>query len=550
LGVALFAACGDDGGAGSESVGNGAGGGDGGGKSSGKGGNDGDGGGSGITVNVSAGTGTGGGQLIGDPKTCEQAATAKTYLGCDFWPTVTANQVWSIFDYAVVVANAGDEPATVTVERLGGTIATATIAPNGLEKIYLPWVPELKGPDFDACTSVAPSSLTVRSPGGAYHLTSTVPVTVYQFSALEYGPQGGPPGKDWSQCPAQNCQGFEIPCFSYSNDASLLLPSTALTNNYRVTGYPSWQEANLGAFISVTGTEDNTLVTLLVAPFGGIQPGADIPASGGGGQVNFNINRGEVVQLMATVPGDLSGSLVQSDKPIQVIHGLPCVNIPEGSPACDHIEESVLPAETLGQRYVVTRPTGPGGVAVNQIVRLVGNVNNTVLTYQGTPPPNAPPTLNAGQVFDLGQVSVDFEVTGDHEFAVSTFQLGASAIASGELGDPAQSQSTAVEQYRTKYVFLAPSDYLVSFVDIVMPMTAQVTLDGAPLSVVPVALSSGYGVARAQLGAGNNGAHLLESTEPVGIQVMGYGNYTSYQYPGGLNLNVIAPPPPPPPPPN
>jgi hypothetical protein len=31
----------------------------------------------------------------------------------------------------------------------------------------------------------------------------------------------------------------------------------------------------------------------------------------------------------------------------------------------------------------------------------------------------------------------------------------------------------------------------------------------------------------------------------VGIQVVGYGSYTSYQYPGGLNLTLIAPPPPP-----
>jgi hypothetical protein len=29
----------------------------------------------------------------------------------------------------------------------------------------------------------------------------------------------------------------------------------------------------------------------------------------------------------------------------------------------------------------------------------------------------------------------------------------------------------------------------------------------------------------------------------VGIQVLGYGLYTSYQYPGGLNLEIIAPPP-------
>src|SRR5688500_2973034 len=52
------------------------------------------------------GSGGGGGEFVGDPKTCAQAASSKSYLGCDFWPTVTGNNVWDIFDYAVVVANA------------------------------------------------------------------------------------------------------------------------------------------------------------------------------------------------------------------------------------------------------------------------------------------------------------------------------------------------------------------------------------------------------------------------------------------------------------
>ena len=54
-----------------------------------------------------------------------------------------------------------------------------------------------------------------------------------------------------------------------------------------------------------------------------------------------------------------------------------------------------------------------------------------------------------------------------------------------------------------------------------------------------------YAVYRVALAAGaNGGAHLLEASEPVGLQVIGYGRFTSYQYPGGLNLNLIAPPPP------
>ena len=499
----------------------------------------------GTSGGFATGAGGGGGAgLTGDPKTCEEASQYRTYLGCDFYPTVTFNQVWDIFDYAVVVANAGDTPAEVSVTRGGTSVSTTTIAPNQLSTIYLPWVPELKGPQFDECTSVVPATASVRSPGGAYHLVSTVPVTVYQFSALEYGPQGGPPGKDWSQCPASACG---LDCFSYSNDASLLLPSTALTKNYRVIGYPSWQQASLGSYVAVTGTEDGTTVTVSLSPTGSIVGGTGVDAAGAGTTSVFTLQQGEVVELLNSTPGDLSGSLVQADKPIQVIHGLPCVNIPEGISACDHIEESVFPAETLGQHYLVAQPTGPSGAAVAQVVRFIGNVNGTVLTYPAGMPPGAPTTLAAGQVVDLGAVGQDFEVQGDHEFAVAFFQQGAQVVDVSGLneGDPAQSIATAVEQYRTKYVFLAPADYTQNFADVLMPKTATLTLDGVNVAATPVPIgSSQYGVARIPLGLGNGGAHVLLSTEPVGLQVLGYGLNTSYQYPGGLNLKEIAPPPP------
>ena len=181
-------------------------------------------------------------------------------------------------------------------------------------------------------------------------------------------------------------------------------------------------------------------------------------------------------------------------------------------------------------------------------MRIYGNFDSTKLTYPGKNP-GGPAVINAGQVVDLGLVKDDFEVVGDQPFAVSSFSVGANMIDPGvptnqQKGDPDQSLMVSTEQYRTKYVFLAPSDYDVSFIDVVQPMTAKLTLDGAAVSVQPSALSSGYGVARVQLGAGNNGAHVLTATEAVGLQVMGYGTYTSYQYPGGLNLSVISIPPP------
>ena len=177
------------------------------------------------------GTGGQGGKPVPvDPKTCADAAEAKSYVGCDFWPTVTDNIVWSTFDYAVVVANNGEADAAVKVERNGQTIAEATVAPSSLATLYLPWVTELKSTDSVlACAPSFTKTETVRAPGGAYHLTSSVPVTVYQFNAIEYAAKGGPPGKDWSACSGFLCQ--QNGCFSFTNDASLLLPSTAMTGN-------------------------------------------------------------------------------------------------------------------------------------------------------------------------------------------------------------------------------------------------------------------------------------------------------------------------------
>lgn len=490
------------------------------------------------------GGGAEGGQPpIGDPKTCAQAAQAKTYIGCDFWPTVSANNVWSIFDYAVAVANAGDQPADITVTGNGQSFS-ATVQPGSLQTLYLPWVPSLKGPDADCFGSATPLSGTVSQPDGAYHLTSTIPVTVYQFNALEYGPQGGPPGKDWSQCPGSQCLGM---CFSYSNDASLLLPTPALTGNYRVAGYPGWPLANIGETVSITGTQDGTTVTVTLSGTGTVVAGGPVASQGPGSVFSFPLAAGQVVQLYGTPNADLSGSLVQADKPVQVLHGEPCRYIPDDLGACDHIEESVFPAETLGKHYFVTAPSHPNGAGgpAPYVVRIMGNVDGTTLTYSAGAPGNVPVTINAGQTVDLGQVGQDFEITGDHEFSVTMLQIGSSALGT-VAGDPAQSAATAVEQYRDKYIFLAPVDYPLNFVNIIMPMDAQVSLDGTPIGVGPTAISGGFGIARVPLPATNNGAHTLTASAPVGIQVMGYGDYTSYQYPGGLNLELIAPPPPPP----
>jgi hypothetical protein len=473
-----------------------------------------------------------------------------------------------------VVANTQSTAATVTVTGPGISTITQTVAANSLAQIYLPWVTALKGPDVTAEDVSFTSSVSVT--GGAYHLTSDIPVSVYQFNALEYKGAGGAPGKDWSTCEVlPGASG----CFSYSNDASLLIPTTAMTGNYRVTGEHGSTSLESGGFIAITATTANTMVTVTTSPTAVIMGSAagEIAQTGANKTLTFTMNAGDVVQLMgeANDEVDLSGSLVYATQPVQVISGRQCANQPDPIAACDHLESSVLPAETLGKDYVVTVPTSPGGKLVGHKVRFFGNVNGTTLTYSPSQPAGCPSTINAGEVVEclsnpdcatgvnnssgpkagdpvtVACVPTTFEVKGNNSFAVSSFMLGGSAVdptadeAESE-GDPSMSPMVAVEQYREKYIFLAPNDYDQSYADVVVAPGASVTLDGTTVTATATPLNASWSVLRLPLGVGQGGAHVMTGSAPFGVQVIGYGAYTSYQYPAGLDLTLITQPPPPP----
>ncbi len=482
-----------------------------------------------------------------DPKTCQEAATARSYVGCDYWPTVTANLVDEVFDFAVAVANVGEEDANVEVTGPNGVHESVTVAAGDIGKIYLPWVASLKGP----LTGKVTASVVAKK--GAYHLVSDKPVVVYQFNPLEFRAGGGPPDKDWSSCVPQL---FAPECYSYSNDASLLLPSTAMTGNYRVMGTQGFsRDADYApAFVSVTATQDGTTVTVKLAKKAPVVEGDPISATPAGGTLTLTLDAGDVAQIVTKLGKnyDFSGSLLTADKPVQVITGVPCMDEPFNVEACDHIEETVFPAETLGKHYVVTRPTGPVDNDVGHVVRFYGNVDGTTLTYTPKKPSGCPDTIGAGEVVECGEVTKDFEVSGSSEFGVGMFQLGGAKADTqfdpegleSPLGDPSQSFAVTVEQYRKRYVFLAPEDYKKNFVDIVAEEGTKLTLDGKNVSssLEPLTGTSWF-IARVKLSSFSDGVHVLEADKPVGIQVLGYGDNTSYQYPGGLNLGTIAPPP-------
>ncbi len=504
----------------------------------------------GLLVDAGGGSG-GGGPKGGVPETCEQAVQQKSYIGCEYWPTVTSNNgLNAMFEFAVVAANPTKSTAEVTVSRGGNQVAQQSIPPGGLVTIKLPWVSQLRQDQGFASTMVTQ---------GAYHVQSSVPITLYQFNPLEF------------QMGGTN---------SFSNDASLLLPTTALGTDYYAMAYPTfhigfidtffggttWQDSP--GFITITATEDGTQVTVTSSAH--TRSGSGVGALSPGQSGSYQLNRGDVLQLSSGVmpaqdtpqagkpcttdqgayrmcPSppeyDLTGSRIQSNKPISVIAGHDCTFIPFSRWACDHIEESMFPTETLGQDLMVTAPqsvrhiTSEPGRPDNMFIRVMSAADGNTIDFD--PPVNPSVTLNAGQWIEFGPVTQDFRVRADNRVMVAQFMVGENFQGdSAGAGDPALSVAIPIEQYRLEYTFLAPATFTYNYVNVIAKPNAQITLNGTlidPTQFTPVG-STGYSVARVPV---QGGAHAMKGDDNFGIVVYGYASYTSYMYPGGLNLEKV-----------
>jgi hypothetical protein len=505
----------------------------------------------------------GGGPVGGVPQTCAEAVEQQSYIGCEYWPTVTSNAgLFDGFEFAIVVANPTGSSADVTVERGGVSAAQVALPAGGIQTIALPWVPQLKGDDTAGDGSGIVSALV---PDGAYHVVSSVPITVYEFNALEFELAPAPP-----DCPQLGAPG----CFSYTNDASLLLPTTALRGDYYILSRPTlhlgffgnW--ANLPGFLSVTATADGTTVT--VESTAHVRAGAGVSALTPGGTGTYTLDAGDVLMLTSGTPPaadtplpgqpclddpttlarkcptgpdyDLTGTHVTADKPISVIGGHDCTFVPYSEYACDHIEESMFPVEALGQDMFITAPQavmsiGQGSTPDFMFVRVLSAVDGNEITF--TPAVNAPVTLNAGEWIEIGPVNQDFRIQAANKILVGQYMVGEnfSGVSAG-AGDPDLSVGIPVEQFRVSYSFLAPETYTHNFVNVVTATGTQVSIDGSmiPLAEFTEIAGTGYSVARHQI---QGGFHVMEGNDNFGITVYGYGSYTSYMYPGGLNLETV-----------
>ncbi len=506
---------------------------------------------------------------------CSVAAQNASYIGCEYWAVPTSNSELKFsevdsqglcqpFPFAVVISNTEGVDAQVQIDSSDGAKRKLTVAPGEAKTVELPCVLPLRGPvDTDGQLlqrGETPSALVKL---GGHHITSSVPVTVYQFNPLEFQAKLASGGTT----------------FSYSADASLLLPVHALSGNYRVVSRPTLMNHiepsepidagsllthSIPGFVDIVGVEDKaTKVTITSSAYTLPSTDGKIPALSPGQVFKVSLTKGEVLQLTTaspdtcdvgtvdTIPGgtrqyckvpkeyDLTSTQIHADGKVQVIAGHDCDFVPYDRWACDHLEESMFPIEAWGKDLIMTISAT---TTCEQAPNLFGVLADSDDTHVSFIPASThdPVTLQHGEYFEF-QATKAFEITADKAILVPQYLLGqdykgAGTSGSFYKGDPSQSLGIPVEQWRSRYALSIPSTYTDNFVNVIAHKSQVVLLDhGLVDGYIPIE-GTDFGVARVRVVAGS---HVIESDAIFGFVIYGFAPYTSYMLPGGLDLHHI-----------
>ena len=533
---------------------------------------------------------------------CIQARSRQSYDGCTFFAVDLPNSSDMHTDpFAVSLANPHEFEVTIRITQSGGRVvdAQSNVRVPGADGVVNgqragfttvnSYVANAQGnrrviegpidgltvpaggigvfilPNNTAGLNVQGGTVTYQSElmDRAFKIEASAPVTAYQFAPL---------------C----CN------HSYSNDASILFPAGSQGQKYvgvslphitqierRQFGIPRRIDVDLPAFLSIVASEEGALVDIDLGPRQ-VRPPAGLTIQNG--RLTTRLEPYQVLTLLSQsgrpALTDLTGTTISSDAEISVFGGHLCTELPHLTPACDHVETSLMPVATWRNEYIGshTHYRSNNRSEVNYY-RVVGAEQGARLTFDpplgeiashGTVADGLPDcrAMMQGDTVELRPngwcefgTRQNFIVRSDRpiqmvQFMTSQDTTGLSGLRS-YAGDPAMSAVPPSEQYRSQYTFLTPDTYYANYLSVIHPVGALLELDG--IAVGPGAMGTAgrtpyIEVDSEPIGSQNRwaltiikvgaGAHSIESMtlERFGIMAYAYDDYVSYAFPGGLDL--------------
>ncbi|GIV55589.1 MAG: hypothetical protein KatS3mg040_0357 [Candidatus Kapaibacterium sp.] len=367
---------------------------------------------------------------------------------------------------------------------------------------------------------------------------------------------------------------YGVTRFQYTTDSFLAYPVHTLGKEYIVSSmadmtwmYPGYV---LPSEFTVTAPYDNTRVTIKVG--GNAQT---VTASGlrPGQSRTWTLNRGDVLVVSTdkdAKEGDLSGTLVTATKPVAVVSGNQCANVPTDLRWCDFISDMEIPTDLWGKMYYVPRVPSRRNAGMIKIfakepntrifrngsywrnIQTKGGIEGTGFIYERATPDG------------LAGVAA---ISGDKPIAVTFFNPGQED--DNVATDPFQLTIYPVEQYQREVIFCTPgargaslTPFPQNYIILVYPLTENNTIPedlewgqvvGGQITWRSVATVFGSSIGdvfpvtyqgkryAAKVLSIPVGAFRVRCSQPFAIYSYGGSNYDSYGHPTSAAFNVQLP---------
>ena len=299
----------------------------------------------------------------------------------------------------------------------------------------------------------------------------------------------------------------------------------------------------------LVGCEDDT--TISITPTQTVSIPTDVQSSSSslqsvssGVEHQITLNKMQTLLITKTI-SDLTGSRIVSNKPLTVISGHECGNVPSTQSGCGHLTEQIPPTSTWGREFFLV-PFG--GRNAGQYYKIVSSQNATTVMRKCNSVIKTEILSSAGNFFTFFTSSTTYCYVVSNK-PVLVNQLGVSTTNDG-IGGPVISTLPSLNQYTNRYSFfsLNTSDYDIHQISVIVLaqyfQIKSIRLDGQPISCSwrkmfnKKGSAIGYGCHRSVTGGTTHVVSHDNSNSKLAVLVHGWNNLVKrgYGYLAGFQI--------------
>jgi len=363
---------------------------------------------------------------------------------------------------------------------------------------------------------------------------------------------------------------YGVTRYNYTSDGFLAVPISALGKEYIVAAYPQYTAVGSGYQLTsettISAAYDDTEVffemggTIGSETSGGLKPGKI---------TSFTLKyKGDVLCFSSNGDiQDISGSRITASKPVAVVSGNQCANVPAGVYACDYMSEMELPTFTWGKEYHVTPFFGRKN---NPVIRIYAKEKNTKVYRDGQEwlvIPRTTRKLDDGYVERRSSDGSPRAVVISADKPIYVEELNPGQTDDNVPSDPFMLILSPLEQYQKEIVWCTPgaltsnNNFKSHYVNLVYQLTPDGTIPddlefaisvagkfewkkvsarfgGSPGYIFGVPVN-GQTYACKQLTLPGDNVYRLRAKAPFAAYAYGFSNYDSYGMPTSVALGNL-----------